>query len=75
MTPTKELRAAVEVLRDPCHCLPHARLFADLLEAIADDWPRGPVHTSTAPQAAVRQCALAVARAVNPPKSPEEPTR
>lgn len=32
-----ELRAAVRVLRDPVQCLPHAPLFADLLDALADE--------------------------------------
>lgn len=39
--------------------------LADLLDAIADAWPKHEPHTSTAPAARVRRCALAVARALN----------
>lgn len=66
-----ELRAAVRVLRDPIQCLPHALAFADLIEAVAEQYDADHAHPvrgvtcdcwTTDP---VCRTALATARALN----------
>ena len=66
-TPVDELRAAVRVLRDPIQCLPHAPRFANLLDALADEFDADGMASdcdcwTTDP---VCSAALATARALN----------
>lgn len=67
MDAADELRQAAAILRNPYRCgsVELMQAEADLLDAIADQWPTGPVHTSTEPAARVRRAALATARAIN----------
>ena len=64
-TPQDELRAAVEVLRHPCQCMPKAGLIADHLEAVENYWPDYVAYSGTSSLAAVRRTALELARALN----------